>query len=177
MSCGCGRRRTDESMITPIDSTNAGDWGPCMWYTLHCLAEKLGRTKAKPIIEDQAFIITWLIEFLPAILPCKVCQAHTTEYLRMNPFRIWSCSSGNEVRNNVRIWLMNFHNTVRESNGQPIEIQYPEACEQLYADCTINPNFINDMSRYVTYAIQQGWVRMDMWKRWIVQFNKLKLII
>lgn len=178
MSCGCGKRRTDsELMIKPIDSTNVADWGPCMWYALHCMAEKVGRTTAKPIYQDQAFIFNWLIEFLPAILPCKVCQEHATDYIRLNPLRLWDSMRGDEIRYMIQLWLINFHNTVRERNGLPIIINDPDACAQLYAGCTINPNFINDMSRYVTYAIQQGWVRMDIWKRWIVQFNKLKLII
>jgi hypothetical protein len=46
-----------------------------------------------------------------------------------------------------------------------------------YEKCTLDKEFTNNLSRYVTFAVQQGWVKLDNWKRWVVQFNRLKLLI
>jgi hypothetical protein len=179
MSCGCGKPRQNDNVLfkTTLNSSNPTTWGPSIWTALHCIAEKIGNSNS-PIIEtDQVTTFKWLIEFLPSILPCKSCQSHSFQYISTHPVREWSSLNGYILKGTIRLWLINFHNSVRERNNVPIEITTLEECRLQYENCKVSPTFIEDLSRYISYAIQEGWVRLDNWKRWMVQFNKLMLLI
>ena len=180
MSCGCGKPRaplrailSDAHIIDVLPS----QWGPCFWYAMHTLAERIGTT-SDIINGDQATIFRMLIELLPKIIPCQECQRHARSYILANPIpHTWYTSKGDALRIAIRSWLFNFHTAVRLRLGQPVTIATEEACSIEFRNILINPDFITDISRYVSYAIRSGWVRFDEWKRWVVQFNRLKLLI
>ena len=179
MSCGCGKKNKSFNPIfsdNPITSSDPKAWGPCFWFMMHTMAEKTGHASSPIINGDHAAIFRWLVEQLPTILPCQECQAHARTYLLAHP-PTWMKAVGNDLRIQIRTWVFNFHTSVRSRIGQPTTVISPDDCIALYAHETINPAFITDLSHHITFAVRSGWVRIDSWKRWVTQFNRMKLML
>jgi hypothetical protein len=125
---------------------------------------------------DQSRDINVLINLLPAILPCSTCQGHMRQYIAMNPFVVTGLI-GADLRTYCRTWLLNFHNAVRTSKGQPIEITTLEQLAGLYGTEKIQDCQIQALSAHVIYGIRMGLSKMDTWKRWNGIFQRLKVMV
>ncbi len=158
-------------------SIEPSNWGPCFWHFLHTFTERVGAIKSDIVIRSQASIFRWIIEHIPTILPCQTCQNHARDYILSNPLpaTLETVTSGDSLRDQLRGWLFEFHNTVRRRIGQTVEVTDVNACKEIYENEEVNKTFITDLLPYTTFAIRAGWVKTDAWKRWVIQYNRLKL--
>lgn len=181
MGCGCGKKNAGGTIhFMGKDSntvSNPEEWGPILWKYLHCLTEKCGFSNNKVIDADQANSMDILINNLPHILPCTECQSHAASYLSTHPLPSLKELKGETLRNTIREWLFNFHNTVRQSKGQPIIIESIDQCAQTYANCFIPKCEYSFFVQSVAYAVRQGWVRVDQWRKWYSTSEKARLIM
>jgi Erv1 / Alr family len=177
MGCGCGGKRGPVTLLDgSVADGNPVVWGPVMWAVLHIFAERIGKSGVPSVDTDQARDFTFLINLLPAIIPCRECQAHSRTYLATHPFQIQSLL-GNALSIHVRTWFLTFHNTVRESKGQSIDITTLEQLATLYSAEKIQTCQIQTIISNVAYGIRTGIVKQDNWKRWYVYFNRLKVLL
>jgi hypothetical protein len=181
MSCGCGKKKTGGTVhFMGREGTfvsNPVEWGPILWKYLHCLAEKTGLANNKITDADHANCMEVLIGMLPFILPCTECQSHAATYLVQHPLPSLKELRGDVLRMTVREWLFTFHNHVRNSKGQPILIESVEQCAATYANCFVAKCDYSFFVQTVAYAVRQGWVRIDHWRKWYSVSEKARLIL
>ena len=98
------------------------EWGPALWRMLHYLAARTGRPK--PVqwprlnrADEEKRIWTNLLVSLRTCIPCPRCKVHYNEYLKANKLEIPL----------IETWLWTFHNHVRASNQQPLDMPLEEA--------------------------------------------------
>jgi hypothetical protein len=125
---------------------------------------------------DQSRDMGILVNLLPAILPCSTCQGHMRQYIAMNPF-VLTGLVGSDLRTYCRTWLLTFHNAVRTSKGQTIDITTLEQLSGLYGAEKIQDCQIQALSANVIYGIRMGLSKMDTWKRWNGIFQRLKVMV
>jgi len=150
-------------------------WGPPLWTLLHTLAERIGKSGAAFLDTDQARDMDSVVTLLPLVIPCAECQAHCRAYLTAHPFTSIKYT-GPALSVHVRTWLLDFHNAVRTANKQEIEITGIEALEALYHEPP-PPCHLETFGANVLYGIRNGLVKMDSWKRWIVVYKRLKVLV
>jgi hypothetical protein len=181
MPCGCGKKNTGGTVHfmgkETTDTPQPEEWGPIVWKYLHCLAEKIGTTGNTVIDADQANYVETIISTIHLIIPCPECQAHAAAYISQNPFPSIKGLAGTTLQNTVRTWLFHFHNHVRSQKGQEIMIKTVEECAQLYAGCFVPKCEYSLFVQNVAYAVRQGWVRIDNWKKWYSNSERLRVII
>ena len=180
MPCGCGKKKTGTihfmGNVSP-DTPEPEEWGPIVWKYLHCLTEKVGFS-GNPIMDnDQANYLEVIISTLHLVIPCPECQAHTASYIAGNPLPSLKNKRGEELRNILRNWLFNFHTNVRNTKGQSIVLNTTEACREHYAGCFLPSCEYNLFVQNVAYAVRQGWVRIDNWRKWYSNSERLRLLI
>ena len=174
MGCGCAKRRGPITLVgADAADGNPDTWGPPLWAILHSIAERIG---ISGMDADQSRDISILVNLLSAILPCSTCQGHMRQYIAMNPFVVTGLI-GADLRTYCRTWLLNFHNAVRTSKGQPIEITTLEQLAGLYGTEKIQDCQIQALSAHVIYGIRMGLSKMDTWKRWNGIFQRLKVMV
>lgn len=177
MGCGCRGKRGPVTLLDgSVADGNPDTWGPVVWAVLHIFAERIGTSGTASIDTDQARDFTFIINLLPAIIPCKECQSHSRVYIATNPFQIQNLL-GNALSTYVRTWLLTFHNTVRTNKGQTIEVTTLEQLATLYGSEKIQSCQIQTIISHVAYGIRNGFVKQDNWKRWYVHFNRLKVLL
>jgi hypothetical protein len=180
MPCGCGKKNTGTVHFMGNTTNNVPEpteWGPIVWKYLHCLTEKIGFS-GNPIVDnDQANYMEVLITNLHLVIPCPECQAHAAQYIGENPLPSIKGLKGEEMRNILRNWLFTFHNKVRASKGQPILVNTVEACRELYSGCFVPKCEYTLVVQNVAYAVRQGWVKVDIWRKWYSTSEKLRIII
>jgi hypothetical protein len=181
MGCGCKKRG---AVIIPIDNLDADGnpdkWGSPLWTILHILAENIGRTGNALVDIDQARDMDILIQNLHLILPCETCQAHCRTYIKSNPFTAVTFlkgKSGTELNTYVRQWLLTFHNVVRASKGQPIEITSLDVLAEHYSSQTIQECMYNTLVAHVAFGNRNRLIKMDNWKRWLTIYKRLKVLV
>jgi Erv1 / Alr family len=173
MGCGCGKRKGPVILIgADIADGNPDTWGPPLWAILHIIAERIGNGGMDA---DQARDMAIIINLLPSILPCATCQSHMRTYLGLTPF-VLSGLVGAPLQTYVRTWLLQFHNAVRTSKGQPIEITTLDQLTTLYGTEKIQSCQIQAVMSNVIYGVRSGLVKMDVWKRWNGIFQRLKVM-
>jgi hypothetical protein len=156
-------------------SGNPNEWGPILWNILHILAERCGRDH--PTVDtEQARCFDYVIQALPFILPCAECSEHAHTYIASRPFRSLG-KTGAELSTYVRLWLLEFHNTVRLRQGKPIEIRTLEELRMHYEGDTFSDQDIKVIVNNVAYGIRMSLVKTDQWRRWTTQFSKLRLLV
>jgi hypothetical protein len=181
MSCGCGKKKTGGTVhFMGRDSnaiSNPMEWGPILWKYLHCLSEKCGLGNNKVTDADQANCMETLLGTLPLVLPCTESQAHAASYLANHPLPSLKELRGEVLRSTVREWLFTFHNHVRISKQQPIIIETLEQCAANYNNCFVPKCEYSFFVQSVAYAVRQGWVRIDHWRKWYSTSEKARLIL
>ena len=101
------------------------EWGPRLWRFLHALSFAFPE---KPTPE-QVDAFHKLLDALKVLIPCPECRNHYCEYLGGSP-------APTNCGQNLREWLVNFHNDVNVRLGKPV-VSLAEA-EKLYdatGDC------------------------------------------
>lgn len=178
MPCGCGKKNGSVHFMgsSKSDEPVPEEWGPIVWKYLHCLTEKLGNTGNKIVDQDQANYIETLITNLYLVIPCTECQTHTAIYIAGNPFPSLKGIYGDELRRTVRNWLFNFHNYVRRTKGQPIILNSAEECANHYAGCFVPKCEYTLFVQNVAYAVRQGWVRIDNWRKWYSNSERIRIL-
>lgn len=171
MPCNCGKKNighyTEDQTADPLK------WGPILWKYLHTLAEHVG--SGNSIVDtDQANYMETIITSLHLIIPCKDCQAHTASYVTSNPISLKGLQ-GEPLRRTVRNWLFNFHNSVRSTKHQSI-MTSTEECVQMYSGMVISKNDYQYFIQSVAFAIRQGWVKVNDWRKWYSNSERLRLI-
>ena len=90
-------------------------WGPKLWQVLHNLAWVSDRT-------DLVFIWRKLMKSLTDVMPCPICRAHLTEYMKHNTIfgrkHIYS-AKGSDIKEQIVTVLWSIHNQVNERNSKP----------------------------------------------------------
>jgi len=176
MGCGCAKRKGPGIVLDgTVGDGNPTTWGPVVWAVLHIFAERTGRSGTASVDTDQARELTQLINLLPAIIPCKECQGHSRVYIATHSFQCIALT-GEALNTYVRTWLLTFHNEVRASKGQSIDVTTLDQLATLYGSETIQTCQIKTIISNVSYGIRTGIVKQDNWKRWHVHFNRLKVL-
>jgi hypothetical protein len=152
------------------------EWGPVLWKYLHCITERLGTSGNAIFDTDQANYMETLITNLHLILPCLDCQAHAAAYISATPFPQLKDLKGDQLRSTVRNWLFTFHNNVRIRKGQPIMISTPEECAAHYAGCFVPKCEYTMFIQSVAFAVRQGWVRIDNWRKWYSNSERIRIL-
>jgi hypothetical protein len=151
------------------------EWGPILWKYLHILAERIGTGNA--IIDtDQSNYMETLLTMLPLIIPCTECQEHTATYMKYNPVPSLKGLYKNDLREAVRNWLFLFHNEIRIRKEQSIIVDSIEKCIQLYSGVLLQKCEYNFLIQSVAAAVRQGWVRIDNWRKWYSNAEKMRII-
>ena len=158
------------------DPADPVEWGPVVWKYLHIVAEKLGSTGNKIVDTDLANYYETLITTLHQVLPCTECQAHTTSYISQNPFPLLKTLNGEQQRTSARNWLFAFHNHVRSSKGQEITVNSPKECAGIYANGFVPKCEYTYFVKSVAYAVSQGWVRVDIWRKWYSNSERVRIL-
>ena len=180
MPCGCGKKNTGTVHFMGQVSTDIPDpveWGPIIWKYLHCLTEKIGFSGNPLVDNDQAGYMETLISTLHQVIPCPECQSHASSYIGANPLPTLRGLKGDVLRNTVRNWLFNFHNHVRTTKGQPIQVNTTEACRELYTGCFVPKCEYTQFVQNVAYAARQNWVKIDIWRKWYSTSEKIRILI
>lgn len=180
MGCGCGKKNNGATIhfMGQNGSQNADpvEWGPVVWKYLHCLAEKVGTSGNNMVDTDLATHIETLINTLHLILPCTECQMHAAAYISVNPLQSLKGLSGVILRDTVRNWLFSFHNTVRARNGQEIIIKTVDECAAQYVGCFVPKCEYSLFVQSVAFAVRQGWVRIDNWRKWYSYSERIRIL-
>lgn len=177
MGCGCGKKRDGTAMAAlDTDPLSPAEWGPILWKYLHCIAEKIGTTGNKIFDTDQANYMETLLTMLPIIIPCTECQGHAAAYIAANPIPTLRGLYGSTLQSTIRLWLFVFHNSVRTATNQPIIINTIEECSALYAGCSVPQCEYNSFVKSVAAAVRKGWVRIDNWKKWFSNSERLRIL-
>jgi hypothetical protein len=179
MGCGCGKSKEHARAIVAgsvIDSIDVDEWGPAYWHILHCLAHRIGGLDDPVNCTDQARALEYLIAHLGYVIPCNECQSHALEYFRSNRLTLVGLQ-GAFLRNTAELWLLNFHNSVRLRNNQPIMVSTIAELAPIYDNCTIIMCTEDTLARSAKYAIDHGIVKAPAWKRWTTEYRKLKLSV
>jgi hypothetical protein len=181
MGCGCGKKAVGGTVhFMGRDGntlTEPTEWGPILWKYLHTLAEKCGTSNNQITDADQAKCLEIMLGTLPLVVPCTECQGHAAAYLSANPLPSFTELRGDALRSQAREWLFRFHNHVRSTKGQPIQLQMAEECAAQYAQSFVPKCEYTAFVQSVAYAVRQGWVRIDHWRKWYSTSEKARLLI
>lgn len=176
MPCACGSRKFPSLLFSARDADgDPGVWGPPLWAILHRIAGRVGNGENPVIDKDHAWHAEFLVNGLSTVLPCETCQAHCRAYLKAHPF---SCGSlaGPALKEYVRDWLVQFHNAVRASKGQPLEVRDVGSLATLY-EGPIPECDMNALMAHVAYGVRTRLVKADNWKRWSAVLKRFKLML
>lgn len=199
--CGCGKKKKIISLFsagrplrrnmpniqipsTPSNDQNIeyvteispSDWGPLLWKLFHIMAEKIGRSGVESLDRDEATAIEFIVDKLPEILPCPECQTHAREYIRRNSIGNLKVLRGAQLQNSVRTFFWKFHNIVRENTGKIIQIKTVDDCKLLYENMEWQKCEMEQAVEYFSFGVHNGIIKSDIYKRWITQVHKLRLI-
>ena len=179
MGCGCGKNKEHARAIVAgsvVDSIDVDEWGPAFWHVLHCLAHNIGKIDDPINCADQARALEYLIGHLGEVIPCNECQSHAAAYYSSNRLSLVGLR-GSVLRGTAELWLLNFHNAVRERKGQEIMVSSIDGLAAIYDGCTIIQCTEDTLSRSAKYAIDHNIVKPAAWKRWMTEYRKLKLSV
>jgi hypothetical protein len=159
------------------DALATGDptiWGPAVWAIFHILASHVGK---QGMDADEARDFEIIINMIPQILPCEICQAHSRTYIQAHPFEaVKAAKVPGALGPFCETWLLTFHNAVRTQNEQPIEITTLEQLRALYLDKTIEKKQLSILVANVNYGIRTALIKRDVWQRWYILLNRLKVM-
>ena len=181
MSCAsCARKRAGAPgaffAAALAASGDPAHWGPVLWNILHILANRCGRSGNALTDLEESRLFDFLITNLPLVLPCEECAGHARIYIATNPLRCVGLK-GSALTDHLQTWLMNFHNAVRLRKHQAIEITTIDALRTHYADHRIDEDDVKLFMANIIFGVRMMLVKSDNWKRWVTQFQKLRLIV
>lgn len=180
MPCGCGKKKNVGTIHfmgrEGSQIADPAEWGPILWKFLHCISEKVGASGNKIVDTDQANYMETIINTLHLVLPCTECQSHAVAYISSNPLPSLKGLQGESLRNTIRNWLLLFHNHVRTTKGQSILIHNLEEYSATYGNCFVPKCEHTLFIQSVAYAVRQGWVKIDNWRKWYSSSERLRIL-
>lgn len=90
------------------------EWGTPLWEILHSMAENIGNQKSPLLAVDEANEIVFVLRFVEDIMPCALCRNHYRVWRQRFPLERLAKLRGEELRNEVRLWLYNLHENVNK---------------------------------------------------------------
>ncbi len=111
--------------------TNKTEWGPVVWRLLHAIADISSR-------KDIYLLWSAVLRHTAHVLPCDACRIHMKEYLQTHSFvpKTWITQTGKQNRDQIRVWIHTFHNSVNARLGKPVlplselsELEFAEAVQ------------------------------------------------
>ena len=85
-------------------------WGPKLWFVMHTVS--LNYPDSPDFNQKQSHKL--FFNNLKDIIPCPHCQAHYSEYLKLNPI-----NRHLETKMDLVKWVWNLHNDVSARLGKP----------------------------------------------------------
>lgn len=146
------------------------EWGSIFWKILHSLAEKTGNQKAQILQTQELSAWNKLILSLAYSIPCEECRGHYNIWLETNPVYSLKTMKYIDLREWVRQWLFNLHNSVNLRLSKPIFV---------YDDLSITYNNINisdeikKAESIMKSVLQVVGVQRHFWKETSKQMIKL----
>jgi hypothetical protein len=174
MPCGCAKKTAPGfgAFAGEKTTSNPEEWGPSFWRIIHCMAAKVGFTGSDAMDIDQARAFEFLIAGLCLVLPCIECQGHCREYVTgPGKNHNWLTLRGADLRNAISSYFVDFHNAVRIRQGKEPVVDAD------YSTCEITKCDYDTVIENITFATRVGWVKRDYWKRWLRNFNQLRLLV
>lgn len=110
------------------------EWGAPLWRMLHGITESLGNQTNKQLATDEANEVVFLLRDLEKVLPCDLCRRHYHIWRKSHPLEKIATLRGMTLRETVRKWLFDLHETVNADRGvvSSIEIeQLPDLYRQV----------------------------------------------
>jgi hypothetical protein len=110
------------------------EWGNPLWKILHSLTESLGNQRNTMLATDEAHEMVFLLRDLEKVMPCQLCRQHYNTWRREHPLEKLSVLRGQALREAVRKWLYELHETVNRDrkiqSGVTLE-QIPDLYKQI----------------------------------------------
>lgn len=88
------------------------EWGTPLWRMLHSITESLGNQKNTILSADEAHEMVFLLRDLEKVMPCQLCRQHYNAYRKSHPLEQLATLRGPVLRDAVRKWLYDLHETV-----------------------------------------------------------------
>lgn len=173
---GSGQAHNKDSDIEYVTDITPSDWGPLLWKFIHIMAERIGRSGIESLDRDEAIALDFIIERLPDVLPCNECQAHARAYVRSHPHASIKNLRGAALQDAARQYFWQFHNTVRGNTGKSVLVPTLEECKKLYESMEWQKCEMEQAVEYFSFGVHHGIVKTEVYKRWMTQVHKLRLI-
>ncbi len=93
------------------------EWGPPLWKILHSITESLGNQKNAILATDEAHEMVFLLRDIEKVMPCQLCRQHYNAWRKDHPLEKLSPLRGPVLRETVRKWLYDLHETVNRDRG------------------------------------------------------------
>jgi len=170
--CECGKGFVMPKYLTEL---TVDTWGPTFWKLLHVTATRLGGGDLM-VDEDAANNMTYLLQHLHEVLPCKDCQAHAKTYVFEHKFKPRGLY-GADLRTYVETYLLNFHNAVRTRKGQPILITSIEEYHAAWSTVKIIPCDEEDLKLFFDYGKTYGILNYASLTLWLNVFKRQRLLL
>jgi hypothetical protein len=170
--CECGKGFVMPKYLTEL---TVDTWGPTFWKLLHLQATRLGSSDSMKD-DDSANNLTYLVNNLHSVLPCKECASHARAYVFEHKFKPRGLY-GDALRNYVETYLLNFHNAVRSRKGQPILLTTIAEYHALWVTAKIIPCDEEDLKLYFDYGKTYGILDYTSLTRWLNVFKRQRLLL
>ena len=105
------------------------EWGNPLWKLLHGLAESLGRQTNGILATDEAHEIVFLLRDVEKVMPCQLCRAHYNAWRKSHPLERIAPLRGEVLRETVRKWLFDLHESVNNDRKIQSNISYENLSE------------------------------------------------
>lgn len=102
------------------------EWGNPLWKMLHSITESLGNQKNTILSADEAHEMVFLLRDLEKVMPCQLCRQHYNAYRKSHPLEQLAPLRGPALRDAVRKWLYDLHETVNSDRKIVSNIQLEE---------------------------------------------------
>lgn len=185
MSCGCGKKKriigafgqaikdSDYEYVTSLSPT---DWGPLLWKLLHIMGEHVGKSSTPTLDRDEAIMIDFIIQGLPSVLPCPECAQHAREYVRLHPSTKVKNLVGAALTDWTRNYFFDFHNSVLTQQNRQLVYTEPAQIIPVYSSVIFQKCDTEQLIEYFAFGVHSGIIKGDIYKRWVAQLNRLRLI-
>lgn len=120
-----------------VQAPQLNEWGPCLWRILHALAERSNKIIAIRGCDEIQRCWVNIINALTKSLPCPMCRNHYKDYISRYRFDENFKFTGEERKNKIRDYFFKFHNFVRLSKAQEIEINSLDEVSKLYSEYNV----------------------------------------
>jgi len=163
MSCACK---------VPVEQyPENAEWGPLFWKLLHGLAERAGIQKDTILQTDERRTWIQILSKLQYCIPCDICRAHYSEWLKEHPTELLETMPYPELGHWIRHWLWFLHNTINEGNDRPLFEESALSVTYKGVDITATWRALEPVMRL---AIILNGISLLPWKKWLATIRTLQ---